>query len=1432
MTANELTVTGTISSDGGSGGNCSSNSGSGGGAAGGSILIQADSSTLGTNLITANGGSGGSTTCGFTTGAGDGGDGRIRVDTNQPLDDYYTSPLLYNGNSIDTLKPYGIYTSNTLSTSQATAYERIKWIETVSANDDINFMTRSGASADSRNGTWEEWRPVGTYSSTTIDSADTHTDWSAGGGATVAEGDVTRNIDYYEDEDEATATNLVKISAPSAADYAENDLGSGTDLSSYDYITFWIRSGHAGQEFTFGMGESAATEQTQSFTIEAADTWQKVYWDITDITGTSRDAIRYLRLTNDSSIASLPAMYLDNIEAHSLTEDSAGSLINSTVNDYIQYRAIVTTTDTSATDTPPSFGAVDLKYNVNSAGFYSTEGDIDRNVDLYEDEDESTVTNITKLNIPTANAENNFVEATISSADLSNYDYISFWTRTSSTGTETPLRIGIGEILGDEEEMDFVIETPYQWQKVFFDITDMSSAEKNAITKIRLTNLAPIPNTIYIDNFVAGRYLTNAASSTVSSTANDYVQYRAILSTTNTAYFPTLNSITFQYSGESTVLSEDQVANTLPNRISLVSWADVGTGSLLYYGSRDGGTTWTEVPMTQQATESGDIKIYSGFADLTSQPEGTTMKWKVIIGGEAQLHAMSMRWEEGGGADLAEWYPTNDPTLKAAEVISADTTSSKSGYIKRSGKAYDPTVLGVISTAPGLQIGEYAENTKRVALAGRVPVLIASDSAAIKTGDFLVSSHVPGRAMKAINTGYTIGKALEDWDPNSGKETVMTFINLGTHINENDLGGVDKSSLEDIFGENAGVVLGASDSATVATDSGSLNEEPTASDSASVNEASESAQASASALLNPVTATDSATVVQESLTSRLRKIAEERLDAMFSFTGQEESTDSASLDEALNIVTSDSIAKSQATLWEARDKFVGYGETVGNTVGASTINAFNGLNAASATIYGRLVATSADIYGKLTAVSGEFIDLFANRIQSDEVATDLITPIDPDGIIRFRLGANSDATGSGTLVVEDASGSAVTTIDDKGNITTLGDLIANQVITSTVSADVATFVDASISGQLDTTSARIEQLESKLAQIERLDAQTANIVNATISGTLFADDINEFGSKVAAAIEEPSLLEKLLGSLETQDSTETIDSYFANRDSFVTELDTTSATRLSLNDLSLTEDDLVIDATAVYVNQYFDVNGSAYIAENLGLGESLVISDSMYITAGSIDYAPTGIAKPTLNIQPSGKGILSLMAGLFTLDDSGLAQINGDLSIAGDLRVNQTLLTNIIAANDFTNPFQVQLATMSGEVLGEETLQESRFEIVNELGVPVATISAKGKADFSSGIGIGSETLEATDSAQIESEKTSGTATIKAGSSEIVIKSPLVSDKSLIYVTPLGSTNNKVLYVKEITNDDPETPELESYFKVGFDTSLTSDVKFNWWLIN
>ena len=138
------------------------------------------------------------------------------------------------------------------------------------------MQTRSGNTTNSTDGTWEGWKPI--TSSLTIEDANTHTNWT-GTNATVADGDVTRNIDYYEDEDEATAGNLTKFTTTAANGYAERTLGA-VDLSSYQYVNLWLRSSTAGSVITLGMGEAAATEQTKTIKIDTANVWQKVYWDI------------------------------------------------------------------------------------------------------------------------------------------------------------------------------------------------------------------------------------------------------------------------------------------------------------------------------------------------------------------------------------------------------------------------------------------------------------------------------------------------------------------------------------------------------------------------------------------------------------------------------------------------------------------------------------------------------------------------------------------------------------------------------------------------------------------------------------------------------------------------------------------------------------------------------------------------------------------------------------------------------------------------------------------------------------------------------------------------------------------------------------------------------------------------------------------------
>ncbi|MEK7597789.1 MAG: Hint domain-containing protein [Patescibacteria group bacterium] len=134
--------------------------------------------------------------------------------------------------------------------------------------------------------------------------------------------------------------------------------------------------------------------------------------------------------------------------------------------------------------------------------------------------------------------------------------------------------------------------------------------------------------------------------------------------------------------------------------------------------------------------------------------------------------------------DLAENYPTKDSTLSPGEVVELDPVNNV--FVQRASSKDNNRLLGVVSTAPGVLLGGFngaqfkEEHQVAVALSGRVPVKIASDSASIEIGDFLTSSANPGLATKATKAGYTIGKALENWSP-GGPDKIEVFVNLGYH---------------------------------------------------------------------------------------------------------------------------------------------------------------------------------------------------------------------------------------------------------------------------------------------------------------------------------------------------------------------------------------------------------------------------------------------------------------------------------------------------------------------------------------------------------------------------------------------------------------------------------------------------------------------------
>ena len=69
-----------------------------------------------------------------------------------------------------------------------------------------------------------------------------------------------------------------------------------------------------------------------------------------------------------------------------------------------------------------------------------------------------------------------------------------------------------------------------------------------------------------------------------------------------------------------------------------------------FYISRDGGTTWTQATLTDQGDQAGNKVIATAHnVDISSQPSGTSMKWKITTHNQAstkdtRVHAVSLGW--------------------------------------------------------------------------------------------------------------------------------------------------------------------------------------------------------------------------------------------------------------------------------------------------------------------------------------------------------------------------------------------------------------------------------------------------------------------------------------------------------------------------------------------------------------------------------------------------------------------------------------------------------------------------------------------------------------------------------------------------------------------------------------------------------------------
>lgn len=142
---------------------------------------------------------------------------------------------------------------------------------------------------------------------------------------------------------------------------------------------------------------------------------------------------------------------------------------------------------------------------------------------------------------------------------------------------------------------------------------------------------------------------------------------------------------------------------------------------------------------------------------------------------------------------IARLVETKDKNVKDGSIMSA----SEQGAIL-STVAYDPQVIGVVSRDAAILLNTEGEKSSVPVIAiGAVYLLVSTKDGAIKKGDLLASSTIPGVAVKAIKSGYVLGTALEDDTNSDPKKVDIIAADLNLHYFNNK--PTFPGSLTDIF---------------------------------------------------------------------------------------------------------------------------------------------------------------------------------------------------------------------------------------------------------------------------------------------------------------------------------------------------------------------------------------------------------------------------------------------------------------------------------------------------------------------------------------------------------------------------------------------------------------------------------------------------------
>jgi len=418
-------------------------------------------------------------------------------------------------------------------------------------------------------------------------------------------------------------------------------------------------------------------------------------------------------------------------------------------------------------------------------------------------------------------------------------------------------------------------------------------------------------------------------------------------------------------------------------------------------------------------------------------------------------------------------------------------------------------------------------------------------------------------------------------------------------------------------------------------------------------------------------------------------------------------------------------------------------------------------------------------------------------VSTSELQTNIISPLS-DGNITIDIGDSQNASNSaGRLIIKNQQDKEIASVDSNGNASFSGQLSASSFQTNI----------ATISGNLAAQS----------GQINNLNVQQFNTSgDATISGTLhtnniIADSIQGLDQKVSDIVKtitstppadaDQSLLSPVVSSSGNQIS-QNQPPISGNLDilqpNFSNQYDISSISA----EFALVSENLLSLGTATF--------NELSVAGSLSLGTTLTFNGSSINTLG-VD----------LEINPLRQGNISFLGGLIKMDTDGNLEVSGNASFAQDVTVKGVLGANYISPLGDQN---INIA------LNSQTNSAQKFQIKNASGSAVlavdqsGNISASGSGTFAKlNFNLVQQALAVSDTESVATGS-AGTAILKRYHTEITIDNSSVTDKSLIYITPVGDTQNMVIsLLRQIPGQS---------FTVGISSPITKDILFNWIIVN